>query len=195
VLKPTEIVDCVNDMDPGATVTEGFGTEVIVDPLIEALMVVAVPAKTPVKVAEYVPLVLSVTVLNVPVDVPVELEKVIVSPPVVRVLPAISFACTVTVIPEPEATEVVEAVMTEVTGLAGPGSTVTVGKVVITELPAIVALMVVAVPARAPVKVALYVPLLLSVVVPKLPVEDPPLFEKTTVEPPTRILFPAASLP
>jgi hypothetical protein len=53
---------------------------------------------------------------------------------------------------DPEVSEVLEAVISDVLGLAGPGRTVTVGSVESTALPAIVAPTVVADPARTPVK-------------------------------------------
>ena len=65
-----------------------------------------------------------------------------------------------------------------------------VGKVVETEVPLTVARRVVAVPMAWAVKVAVYVPLPLSVVAERAPVEVPPVFEKTTVAPPEMRAFP-----
>src|SRR5205807_3843326 len=69
-----------------------------------------------------------------------------------------------------------------------------VGSTDVTGFPLIVAPMVVAVPAAAPVNVAVYVPLLLSVVPPIVPVLVPPDRLNATVSPPVVRLFPAPSL-
>jgi hypothetical protein len=74
-------------------------------PPIVANTVFAVPAIVPVNVAPYVPLPLSHTFPIVPLEVPPPVnEKATVSPPVVRLLPAPSFAWSVMVDVEPEAT-------------------------------------------------------------------------------------------
>lgn len=91
---------------------------------------------------------------------------------------------TVSVEVEPEATEVTEAEIDDCAREIGPGFTVTVGKVDDKLEPSIEALKVVAVPAAIPVKVAVYVPLLLSVTTDIAPVELPPEFEKLTTRPP-----------
>src|SRR5207302_320443 len=78
--------------------------------------------------------------------------------------------------------------------LAAPGVTGMVGSTDVTGFPLIVAPMVVAVPAAAPVNVAVYVPLLLSVVPPIVPVLVPPDRLNATVSPPVVRLFPAPSL-
>jgi hypothetical protein len=60
----------------------------------------------------------------------------------------------VTVTVDPEATVELETVIVEVERLAGPGTTCTVGIVVVTVVALIVALIVVADPEASPVKVA-----------------------------------------
>lgn len=72
--------------------------------------------------------------------------------------------------------------------------TIIVGEAEVTELPPIVAEIVLAVPAPVPVKVELYVPFPLSVVGPIVAVAVPPELEKTTVSPPEVMLFPLESL-
>jgi hypothetical protein len=74
-----------------------------------------------------------------------------------------------------------------------PAVTVIVGIVLVTAMPPIVACTVVAVPAVAAVKVALYRPLALSVVAPIVPVLVPPLAVNTTVSPPVVRFVPLAS--
>ena len=140
------------------------------------------------------PLLLSVVALMVPVPVPPAFVKTTVSPPVVRLFPPGSFACSVRVTALPDATVPLETLIVEVLVVAPPTLTVTKGSVDVTADPPIVAWIVVAVPAVTPVKVAAYVPLPLSVVVPMVPVLVPPEAVKTTVAPPAVRLFPAASL-
>jgi hypothetical protein len=62
--------------------------------------------------------------------------------------------------------------------------TVSVGRVDVTVEPPMVALIVVAVPDTAPVKVAVYVPFELSVTAEKFPVDVPPTLLNKTVKPP-----------
>jgi hypothetical protein len=83
----TETVDTAKEKLPGVTVSCG-STEVIALPPIVPVIEVAVPDTFPVKVAVYVPLLLSVTLLNEPVEEPPLRPKVTVSPPAVRLLPA-----------------------------------------------------------------------------------------------------------
>ena len=137
---------------------------------------------------------LSVVVLMVPVLVPPAFVKITVRPPVVRLLPPGSFACSVRLTALPDATVEPDAATVEVAVDTGPIVTWTVGSVDVTADPPIVAWIVVAVPAVTPVKVALYVPLRWSVVVLMVPVLVPPEAVKTTAEPPVVRLFPAASL-
>jgi hypothetical protein len=61
------------------------------------------------------------------------------------------------------------------------------------EAPAIVEVIVVAVPAVVPVNVPVYVPLLLSVTAENVPFETPPLRPTATERPPLVKEFPAAS--
>lgn len=75
-------------------------------------------------------------------------------PPVVRLFPAKSFACNVRLILEPEATDELETLINEVEVEIIPGLTSTVGRLVVTATPPMVAPMVVAVPASTPVKTA-----------------------------------------
>jgi hypothetical protein len=90
----------------------------------------------------------------VPVEVPPEREKATVAPPVERLFPEASRACNVTTTPDPEETVPEATVMTEFAGAIVPAVTVTVGEVVVTGVPPIVAPIEVAVPATAPVKLA-----------------------------------------
>jgi hypothetical protein len=79
-----------------------------------------------------------------------------VRPPVVKALPDESRVVRVTVTEDPEATVEGLPVMATVdrASEAGPGVTVTVGRVDVTEAPPIVAEIVVAVPAVVPTKLA-----------------------------------------
>ena len=135
------------------TVTGG-NVDVTAVPPIVAWIVVAVPAVTPVKVAVYVPLLWSVVAPIVPVLDPPEAVKTTVEPPVVRLFPAASLACKVSVSLLPEATVGLDTLTVEVVTETGPGVTATVGSVEVTGEPPIVAPIVVAVPASTPVKVA-----------------------------------------
>jgi len=102
-----------------------------------------------------VPLWLSVTLLKAPLEVPVPPRpKRTVKPPVVRLLPAASLAVRVTVAVVPEAMLAGATETSDCERLAAPGVTVMVGNVEVTALPPIVAVMVVALPAVVPVKVA-----------------------------------------
>ena len=96
--------DCDSDTAPAVTVIVG-NADVTALPPIVAETVLAVPAVVPVKMALYVPLLLSVTLPIVPLEVPPPVnEKTIVSPPVVRLLPAPSFVWSVMVAVDPDAT-------------------------------------------------------------------------------------------
>src|SRR5262249_31948309 len=127
------------------------------------------PAVVPVNVAVYVPFPLSVTPLNVPCPVPPPRANATVRPPVVSWVPAAFRAVRVTVAVLPTGTDdgalaTVDcprsAVVDEVT--------VMVGAVVVTAVPFMVAVMVLA-PAVVPVNVAVYLPLLLSVTLLNVP--------------------------
>jgi chorismate synthase len=80
--------------------------------------------------------------------------KAIVRPPAVSWFPAASFAVTVAVIFAPETTVPAETVTVDWASEKAPGVTVIVGRVDVTAEPPIVPLIVVALPARTPVKVA-----------------------------------------
>jgi hypothetical protein len=147
-------------------------------------VIVAVPAVVEeVSVTVYVPLPRSDTSDNVPEVV----DKVTTDPPVVRLFPLASLACTV--IKEvliPSATiEVGVALIVEVTALAVPGVKVTLA-VVVTGVPFIVPVTV-AVPAVVDeANVAVYVPSRLSVTEESVPNVD----NKVTLAPPIVIAIP-----
>lgn len=88
-----------------------------------------------------------------PVDVPPVRVNTTVDPPAVKLFPAASFAVKLRVTVDPEETVPLETEMTDWVGEMPPGMTVTVGKLVDTEDPPMVAWSVVAVPDRTPVKV------------------------------------------
>ena len=90
----------------------------------------------------------------VPVLVPPDAVNATVAPPVVRLFPTASFAWSVSVTVEPEATVPLDAVTTDWLVEIVPGVTVTVGSALVTATELIVALIVVADPAVTPVKVA-----------------------------------------
>ena len=96
-------------------------------PPIVAWIVVAVPAVTAVKVAVYVPLLLSVAGLGlmVPALVPPLALKTTASPPLVRLLPFRSLACKVSVTVPPDCTVPAETLTVDVATDAAPGVTVT----------------------------------------------------------------------
>lgn len=168
--------------------------EVTALPPIVAWTDVAVPATLPVKVAVYVPLLLSVTLPMLPVEVPPDVEKATVKPPEVSELPAASLDVSVRVELAPEATFELLTLTRDCAKDIVPGVTLMVGKVVVTAAALIVAPIVVAVPATLPVKVAVYVPSPLSIVALMDPVDVPPERVKTTVRPPVVRLFPVLSL-
>ena len=117
----------------------------------------------------------SVVALIVPVELPPERLNTTVAPPTVIELPAASLACKVSVEVPPELIVALPTNICEVAELGPPGVTVTLGAAVVTLVPPILAVIVVAEPATAPVKVAVYVPLALSVVPLTTPVEVPPV--------------------
>src|SRR5438270_11121916 len=129
---------------PGVTVMVG-STDVTGFPLIVAPMVVAVPAAAPVNVAVYVPLLLSVVPPIVPVLVPPDWLNTTVSPPVVRLFPAPSLACSVSVAVAPDTTVLLDVVTVDALGDADPGVTVTVGRAARAAPPPMAAPVVVAV--------------------------------------------------
>ena len=91
---------------------------------------------------------------NVPVLTPPLRVKTTVSPPVLREFPAASRPCKVATIALPDATDAALSVTVEVTAEIAPAETVTVGDPEVTVVAFTVALIVVAVPARTPVKIA-----------------------------------------
>jgi hypothetical protein len=137
---------------------------------------------------------LSETAPKLPVEVPPELENKTEAPPLMRLFPAASLPVSVTVALEPELTVELVTAIVDVDAEMAPGVTVMVGNTDVTVFPSIVALIVVAVPERIPVKLAVKVPLLLFVTAENEPVEVPPLRLKTIVELLVVKLFPAASL-
>ncbi len=90
----------------------------------------------------------------VPVLVPPDAVNATVAPPVVRLFPAASLACSVSVTALPEATVPDETLTVDLLVEAFPAVTVTVGSVLVTAAALIVAPMVVAEPAVTPVKLA-----------------------------------------
>lgn len=134
------------------------------------------------------------TALKVPSERPPLRANKTVKPLDVKLLPAASFAVSVIVTLDPEATLFPETLTRDVATETPPGLTVTVGNVDVTEFPPIVALMVVAVPEVTPVNTAEYVPFPLSVVEPMVPVLVPPVRVNTTADPPALRLLPLLSL-
>ncbi len=90
----------------------------------------------------------------VPVEVPPEWLKATTDPPVVRLLLLASRPCKVRVMLDPEFTVAEETETKELAKLMAPGVTVTLGNVEVMETPPMVPVMVVAVPATTPVKLA-----------------------------------------
>ena len=99
-------------------------------------------------------MVLSVVAPKVPVEVPPVRPKTTVSPPAVKLFPAASLACKLTLILEPDPTLEAAEEMVDVMADTAPGVTDTVGNTDRTVAPFTVALTVVAVPASTPVKAA-----------------------------------------
>lgn len=115
-------VDTAAAAAPGVTVIVGR-VEVTAAPLIVAPMVRAEPAVVPENVAEYAPLPLDVTALNVPSLVPAPSVKVTVSPLAERLFPDASLTWSVAMSVLPEATLAAETetvdVATEGCGIGG----------------------------------------------------------------------------
>jgi len=168
----------------------GVKTTVALSVIVDAFKVpvmVAVPVTIPdVTVAVYVPLLLSVTELNVPVVV----DKPTVAPPVVRLFPFASFACTVIVdVLTPSAVmDVGEAVISDVAALAAPGANIIISLSAILE-PLIFPVTVAGPATVDEVSIAVYVPLLLSVMLPIEPAD----VVSVIVAPPIVRLFPLMS--
>jgi hypothetical protein len=185
----TDTVDRFNETAPGVTAIVG-SVEVTAAPPIVARTVEAVPAVTGVKVAVYVPFPLSVVAPIVPALVPPLKVNATESPPVVRLFPLASLAWSWSVAAPPDTTVPAETDTVDWLNETVPTVTVIVGKGDDTAVPPIVACTVAAVPAVPAVKVAVYVPLALSVVAPTL---APPTVN-ATVRPPVVKLLPFASL-
>ena len=100
------------------------------------------------------PLPWSVVEPIVPVLVPPLAANATVAPPVVRVLPAASFAWSVSATALPETTVPLETDTSDWLVEIAPTVTVTVGSALVTAVPPIVAPIVAAVPAVTPVNVA-----------------------------------------
>lgn len=107
--KDTVTSDCDKLRGPGVTVMVGKVLVIALPPMV-ALMVVAVPATIPVKLEVYLPLFKSVVAEIFPVLVPPDTENRMVSPPAVNWLPLASFAVTVMVTLELDATVPAETV-------------------------------------------------------------------------------------
>jgi len=95
-----------------------------------------------------------VTPENVPLDPPPERLKLTAEPPVVRLFPEASLACKVTVEVAPAKITAGVTLTVDLAKLIDPAVTVTVGKAEVRAFPAIVAPILVAVPAKTPVKLA-----------------------------------------
>src|SRR5258705_499785 len=196
VSPPPVSTEVAGEAAPAGTGIVGSGDVPGLAPIV-ACTVVWVPAATAVKIAVYVPLAWSVVGPTVPPLVPAVTVNATVDPPIVNALPAASCACSVSVPVPPEPIVSLDTLTTDAAAEIGPPATVTVGGVEATGAELIVAPTVVAVPARTPVNVAVYVPLPLSVAGDGaiVPVLDPPATLKTTVAPPAVMLFPPPSLP
>ena len=146
--------EVTGDATPAVTVIVG-NVELIAAPPIVALMARAVPANTPVKVAEYVPLPLSVVTPIVPVLVPAPVvEKTTVKPPLVRLFPAASFAWSVSVALVPDAMAPLDVVTVEFAVETAVPCVTVIDVVEVIGAPPNVALMVIADPAEIAVNVA-----------------------------------------
>ena len=130
---------------------------------------------------------------KLPLLVPATIENVTVAPPVVTAFPFASFTARVTVACEPALKLAMEIETKESFTEAAPGTTVIVGSALVTAVPPAETVTVDGVPARTPVKVALYVPSRLSLTAPKLPSLVPPATPITTESPPPVRRLPAAS--
>src|SRR5438045_9766389 len=95
----------------------------------------------------------------VPVLVPPELEKTTIAPPVVTVFPAESLPRRCRVTTAPDVTVPFEIVTGDADGEIAPGQTESVGAVLVTGAPLILAPIAFALPARTPLNAAVYAPL------------------------------------
>lgn len=153
VAEETEISEAEAEMVPTVTVTLGEPL-VTAEPPTVAVMLVEVPASTPVNEAVYRPFDPSAVLPKVPVLVPPDLAKTTVEPPLVNWLPLASLAVNVTVMLLPEITEPAETLTSDWASDRAPAVTATMGDAEVTGEPLIVARIEVAVPATIPVNVA-----------------------------------------
>jgi hypothetical protein len=124
-------------------------------PLMVARTVRAVPAVDPVKIEVYVPLLKSVTGLNVPLDVPDPVRlNATVEPPLVMLLPLASLAKSETAIVPFFTTMELERLTTDCAAEMEPVRTVIVGNVEVISFPLMFAEIERGVPALRPRKVS-----------------------------------------
>lgn len=188
--------EVAGDIGPGVTVIDG-AVDVTVAPPIVAVMVRGVPAVVPVSVAEYVPSLWSRTLPIVAALVPefAPNANVTAAPPVVSPFEASSRNVSVTVVVLPDAIDDWDSESVDWRSDGGPGVTLKVGNGVVSVLPAILAVTILADPATVPVIVAVYVPPPSSAVGLTVPVLVPdPVREMTTAAPPDVRFCPAAFL-
>ena len=188
----TVTVDCASDAAPGVTVIVG-SVDVTAPPPMVAPIVRAVPAVLAVNVAVYAPFPLSEVAAIVPSLVPAPIVKTTESPPVVNTFPDPSRAVSVKVTVPPDWALAVDTDTSDWASDTGPGVTVTVGKVDVTELPPIVAPIVRTEPNTVARNVAVYVPFALSVVAEMVPSLVPAPFVNATASPPVVSALLAAS--
>jgi len=107
---------------PGVTVIWGIVVVTVTPPMV-AVTVVALPTFTPVNIAVYVPLELSVVLATVPVLVPPLNPKTTVAPPEDKILPLMSLPWRVKVTFAADTTVVADAVTVDVAAEMAPGFT------------------------------------------------------------------------
>src|SRR5262245_507949 len=119
----TETMEVTAEIAPGLTVIVG-NVEATGAPSIVAWTVVATPARTPVNVAVYVPLPLSVAgdglIVPVLVPAPPVTLNTTVAPPDVILLPPASLPCSVSVTAPPDCTEPLDTEMSDSAGEIAP---------------------------------------------------------------------------
>jgi len=136
----TVTTEVAGDAAPGVTVIVGNVDVTVLAPMV-APIVAGVPAVIAVNVAVYVPLPWSVAGDGaiVPALDPPETVNATVAPPALSALPAASRACKVSVAVPPAPMVAADAETSDVAAEITPGVTVTVGRVVATGAPSIVA--------------------------------------------------------
>jgi hypothetical protein len=193
VLVPLAVIDEEEAVINEVEAETAAGTNVItslsvIDTPATLPVIVQVPAVVDeVRVAVYVPLLLSTTAERLPSV----LFKTIVAPPAVKLFPFASFNCTVIVevlVPFAVMDEGEDEIK-EVAPLADPGTKLTVSLSVIVTPPTVPVIVEVPVVVEE-VRVAVYVPLLLSVIAER----EPSVLLNVTVAPPVVRLLPFASL-